>query len=490
MKKVILLALLLSGFLCAAVSPDEKANELYEKGYKLVLEKDWAKASDIFNELLSKYASSSWADDAQFWLCYSIEKSEQNLEASFDCYSRFIEKYPESKWHDDAMQNMVRLAEELDKQDKPVYRERLKMIENKESDEVSLAVLHALQSRGDEKALEAVLKIFDSTKNENIRKKMVYIIGSFEDNQAREKLISIAKSDNQVEMRADALFWLAQNRTDKNTAEFIKDRALNDPDEKVQKKALFSLSEMADDTGMQYLYEIAENHKNSELRENAVFWIGENAKNKTEALKKLKEYAINDKDFNVRKKAIFFFFQVDNEEAMDLLISLSKDLQDIELRSNALFWLSQNARSEKHYAAISYAANNDPEYKVRKKAIFAISQLPQNVAQKRLIEIAEKHTDADLRSEAVFWLSQLETNTEILKKLKEIALTDNEQKVQEKAVFSLYEMDNDAGIKDLIDIAKNHKNIAIRKKAIFWLGQSGADEAVKALEDILFNQPK
>ena len=44
--------------------------------------------------------------------------------------------------------------------------------------------------------------------------------------------------------------------------------------------------------------------------------------------------------------------------------------------------------------------------KVKKKAVFALSQLPKAQGVPKLIEIARKSTDPEVRKEAMFWLGQ------------------------------------------------------------------------------------
>jgi HEAT repeat protein len=402
---------------------DDDANKLYQEAYNLVLDNKWSAAIEKFKILLDKYGNSSWEDDARFWMCYSMEKQNNNLEKSFECYEDFIASHDDSKWRDDAIQNLARLARELEKQGKDEYTLRVKTIEDDVSDELTLAAIRALSSRGDQKSFESLVKIYDSNKNERIRKKMVYIIGSFNNNESNDKLKDIAVNDKDEDIRGEALFWLADDNSTKDVAEFLQSRAMNDKSQKVQKKAIFSLGEMDENFGIPYLYKVAKDHKDEDMRADAVFWIGDNAKSK-ESIKQLSDFASNDASEKVRKKAIFALSETEMEEGVDALILISKKNKDPELRAYALFWLSQKEVTEKKITAIKDAVFNDPD-----------------------------------------------------------------QKVQEKAVFALHELDKNRGLEELINIARNHKSTQIRKKAIFWLGESNDQRAIDALEEILM-QPK
>ena len=49
---------------------------------------------------------------------------------------------------------------------------------------------------------------------------------------------------------------------------------------------------------------------------------------------------------------------------------------------------------------------DDPDRDVRKKAVFAISQLPKDEGVPRLIALARTHRDPGVRKQAMFWLGQ------------------------------------------------------------------------------------
>ena len=48
----------------------------------------------------------------------------------------------------------------------------------------------------------------------------------------------------------------------------------------------------------------------------------------------------------------------------------------------------------------------DPEIEVKKKAVFALSQLPADEGVPKLIEVARTHRNPEVRKQAFFWLGQ------------------------------------------------------------------------------------
>ena len=91
--------------------------------------------------------------------------------------------------------------------------------------------------------------------------------------------------------------------------------------------------------------------------------------------------------------------------ALERLLTVAKDGATTHLRGQALFWLAQRAGA-KAVGAISDAIVNDPETDVKKRAVFALSQLPKDEGVPLLIQVARTNTNPAVRKQAMFWLGQ------------------------------------------------------------------------------------
>jgi hypothetical protein len=91
--------------------------------------------------------------------------------------------------------------------------------------------------------------------------------------------------------------------------------------------------------------------------------------------------------------------------ALDRLIMTAKGGATPHLRGQALFWLAQRA-GDKAAGTIRDAVDRDPDTDVKKRAVFALSQLPKDEGVPRLIEIARQHSNMAVRKQAFFWLGQ------------------------------------------------------------------------------------
>ena len=57
-------------------------------------------------------------------------------------------------------------------------------------------------------------------------------------------------------------------------------------------------------------------------------------------------------------------------------------------------------------AAIRSAVDDDPEMDVKRKAVFALSQLPKDEGVPKLMEVARNNRNPEVRKQAMFWLGQ------------------------------------------------------------------------------------
>ena len=87
------------------------------------------------------------------------------------------------------------------------------------------------------------------------------------------------------------------------------------------------------------------------------------------------------------------------------LIDFARDYQVARIRSDALFWLAQRA-GQQAAATIAEAIDRDPDTDVKKRAVFALSQLPKDEGVPKLMDVAKNNRNAAVRQQAMFWLGQ------------------------------------------------------------------------------------
>lgn len=157
-------------------------------------------------------------------------------------------------------------------------------------------------------------------------------------------------------------------------------------------------------TALNFLQSVVEGNYAGDVREKAVFWIGQ--QNSPAALALLKPM-INDHDEDIAEEVIFAISLMELPEAEKLLIDYAKNLQNRDLRKKAIFWLGQSV-SKKVMSTLEEIAEEDDDIKIQESAIFAISQQESEESLQKLMKIATSHDSPRIRKKAIFWLGQSE----------------------------------------------------------------------------------
>lgn len=214
------------------------------------------------------------------------------------------------------------------------------------------------------------------------------------------------KNEDDEEIALSALMALQQMGDEEALPVMIRlyDKTAN---EAVRERIVFLLSQSELPEAEKKLIEIARSDKDADVREKAVFWLGQRGESE-ESFEALKSIALKDADPDIREKAIFALSQVPDGKGMPVVIEIARTHGDPEMREKAVFWVSQMDDETEALKVLTEILRKDPELEVREKALFALTQLSGDVGVPALIEVAKKDPDQELRKKAIFWLGQTE----------------------------------------------------------------------------------
>jgi HEAT repeats len=165
---------------------------------------------------------------------------------------------------------------------------------------------------------------------------------------AHDALVNVARTDERIALRKDALFWLAHLRGIEG-ARFATSVMFDDADARVREHATFAVSQSKSPTKANDLIRAATTDGKARVRSQAWFWLAQMGAVETEtatagALR-------TEKDDGVRNQAIFALSQLPDERAVRALIGIAEDSSlPREDRKQAIFWLAQ----EESDAALTY----------------------------------------------------------------------------------------------------------------------------------------
>ena len=460
-----------------ATLAQEQAAAAYQRAYELVLDEEWSRASTALDDFLRQHARSDWQDDAEFWKCFVQDKQGRADEEAFGCYQDFVENHDDSRYVDDARSYMVQLGQRLARSGKREYMTIIEGMQAEGDEELKLTALDALWQMGDERALDAVLDLYDASASERFRKKIIFALSQFNTPRAAEKLKDVALQDPNPTIRKEAIFWITQRGDTDEVLALLDEIARQETSEEVQEQIVFAYSRLGR-AGVPHLIRMARSHPDAEIRKNAIFWLSQTGG--PDVLDFFRELLNQTDDEEVQEGLVFAFAHV-GDEGRPVLMDLARGHRSPKVRKNAIFWLSQRSDA----AVIDFFAelidsSDDPE--VQESLIFAFSQQGRRGVP-HLITAARTHRNPEVRKDALFWLSQIGGDA-VVSFFAELVDQSDDEEVQKSLVFAFSQM-GEVGVPYLIDIAKTHKSPAMRKDAIFWLGQTNDPRARDALLDIV-----
>lgn len=183
---------------------------------------------------------------------------------------------------------------------------------------------------------------------------------------------------------------------------WLESLARNGREDDVNHLSLWAMALHASDAASDRLHTLA-SETNGDLAEEAIFWLGE-ARGPVgyEALEDLlDELPTGD----TRRHINFALSQNASDEAAALLSSIARSDRDPEQRGDALFWMAQEYPADAQELILDVITNEDDQ-ETLETAVFALSQLPSDIAGPKLLEIAKDESlPREARRQALFWLA-------------------------------------------------------------------------------------
>jgi hypothetical protein len=130
----------------------------------------------------------------------------------------------------------------------------------------------------------------------------------------------------------------------------------------------------------------------------------------TVSVKDATDYLLDDlarSEGRVAGEAIFPATIADSIVVWPRLLTLAKDdSRSRNVRTQAVFWVSQAAGEKATAGLIDVAGDAAADQDIRLQAVFALSQRPKDEGIPALLDIAKTSKDPKIRKQAIFWLGQ------------------------------------------------------------------------------------
>lgn len=216
----------------------------------------------------------------------------------------------------------------------------LRIARNDPDAEVRQQAVFWLSQVPDERAVDMLQEILRSSKDEELQNKALFALSQHRSGRGSAILRDFAtRTEASTELRGQAIFWLGQRASTENN-EFLRGLYTRLTSDELKEKVLFSLSQRRGMGNEQWLMNIAVNDREDiELRKKALFWAGQSGAG-LDAIIPLYSRISNRE---MKEQVIFVLSQRhNNTAAVDKLIDIAKNDKDPELRKKAIFWLGQS----------------------------------------------------------------------------------------------------------------------------------------------------
>jgi HEAT repeat protein len=389
---------------------EDPASRAYASAREALNTRRYQEAAAAYARLRENFPSSGYVADSYYYQAFALYRlgSRSNLREARRLLETQMQGHPSASTLEDARALMIRVDSEMARQGDAAAAA---VIAQQASDpcgpdqEVRVAALQALLNMNAERALPILREVLQD-KDEcsaELREQAVFLIAQKTGADAVDILLDLAhrNPDPDPGVVEQAVFWLSQVQSEQALGaleEILRDN--EDPD--IQEAALFAISQHRSERSGQILRDYVQRSDVSpELRENAIFWIGQSPGG-AEYVKSI--WATID-DPELKGGILHAVAQRENEENRQWLMDRVMDRsEDMEIRQNALFWAGQSGTFSVQELRDLFDSLDDPEMK--EQVIFVASQRSGPESADFLMEVAENAENGEIREQAIFWLGQ------------------------------------------------------------------------------------
>jgi HEAT repeat protein len=426
----------------------DPADSLYRAARDAMGRGEYGRASELFERVVERYPSSTYASDALYYQAFSLYRSggSNDLQKARRALRTLKAKNDRYDRRGDVASLDTRICGELARRGDAgctaEVAERAERVERPEPPERPVRPSEARTPsarRGDcpREDQDDRIEVLNALLQMNADRAVPIL-----------KRVLARRDECSVELRRKAVFLVSQKRSPE-TADILMDLVRHDPDREVREQAVFWLSQVPGERTSELLESILRDSRDPNMQDKALFAISQQRGGRGTQI--LRDYAMREgAPQNLRAQAIFWLGQRRTEESAEFLRALYPRLESHELKDKVLFSLSQQRGSGNERWLMDRALDTRENIELRKQALFWAGQMGASLDQ--LGALYARAPDAEIREQLIFVFSQR----------REPAAVDR-----------------------LLDIARNDRDPEMRKKAIFWLGQSRDPRAQRFLLDII-----
>jgi hypothetical protein len=165
----------------------------------------------------------------------------------------------------------------------------------------------------------------------------LYVLYRVADRQVNQ--IRLASSECPLDVGGLTLHWLTGVSTTASL-DWLTTFTSGDSSRRMANQAIVAIALHSDPQSVDRLLTLARDGRDTRVRGDALFWVGQRAGAK--AMASITDAIDRDPDTDVKKKAVFALSQMPKDEGVPKLIDVARNNRNPEVRRQAMFWLGQS----------------------------------------------------------------------------------------------------------------------------------------------------
>ena len=390
------------------------ADSLYRLGREAINRGDFRRAAALFAEISAQHPRSDYAPDAPYWRAFALYRlgREDDLREALKSLEAQTSRFPRAGTIADGQELAIRIRGQLAQQGDVTSAEEVTRaaqnrpcVRDDNDSEIRAAAMNALLQMDAEGAVPIIKQVLARRDECSIalREKAVFLLSQKRTSETESLLIDVLTNDPSRSVREQAVFWLGQVRTERAAAA-LEGIATSSPDMDMRQKAIHALHEHNSPRAVTVVRRLAESAQTPvPVREQAIFWLGQRrSQENADFLRSL--YVQLGRDDEMKKKVMFSLSQMRGHGNDRWLLGHALDASNsADVRGHALWTAGQAGIAGSDLVSV-YDRLTDAE--VKEKLIWVMSESRDRVATDKLVEIAQKDRDPEMRKKAMFWLGQ------------------------------------------------------------------------------------
>ena len=375
------------------ISRNMNVDSLYDRGQRALENHSFDQALDAFTEVATR--GGVRADAALYWKAYTLNKLGRRDEATA-ALTELRTKYATSRWLDDAKALEIEVKQSAGQKVTP---------ESQSDDELKLLALNGLAQSDPDRAVPILERLLKGAQSPRVKKEAIFVLANNSSPKAQQLLEQIARGGANPDLQLQAILYIGRNGKQANRGQLLVEIYNSTQDQAVKRAVLNALVSAKD---KDHLVQLARSEKNSDLRLDAIRYVGSSADQaemwtfyqsesdpavKAELLRllsgnteKLIEIARSEKDPKLRSAAIRSLGSVKAANTSDALVSIYGSEQDAQVKRTIINSLSD----QRNVAALIQLGKKESDLDTKKTIIRHLVDMHSPEANQFLEEILNK----------------------------------------------------------------------------------------------------